>query len=68
MILKKMGYRIIKEFVNIMGFVFYLNGDFVFIGFVKVENFWCFLFYFESVCLILLIEIICGCFFGCYYC
>lgn len=66
--LKSAGYKITKELANIKGLAFYLNGEFVFTGFAKVEDFWRFPPYPESVRLISPIEITRGCPFGCYYC
>ncbi|ASI99811.1 TIGR04013 family B12-binding domain/radical SAM domain-containing protein [Thermococcus celer] len=66
--LKKARYRITKELLNIRGLAFHLNGDFVFTGFARVEDFWRFPPYPESVRLISPIEISRGCPFGCYYC
>ncbi|ANF23022.1 TIGR04013 family B12-binding domain/radical SAM domain-containing protein [Thermococcus piezophilus] len=66
--LKKTGYKITKELLNIMGLSFYLDGELTFTGFAKVENFWRFPPYPESLRLISPIEISRGCPFSCYYC
>lgn len=66
--LKKTNYRITPELAKIRGLAFYLNGEFVFTGFAKVEDFWRFPPYPESVRLISPIEISRGCPFRCYYC
>ncbi|NJD99122.1 TIGR04013 family B12-binding domain/radical SAM domain-containing protein [Thermococcus sp. LS1] len=66
--LKRTDYKITRELLNITGLAFYLNGEFVFTGFAKVEDFWRFPPYPESVRLISPIEITRGCPFGCYYC
>ncbi len=66
--LKRTGYKITKDLLNITGLAFYLNGEFVFTGFAKVEDFWRFPPYPESVRLISPIEISRGCPFRCYYC
>ncbi len=66
--LKRTGYRISRDLLNIKGLSFYLNGKFVFTGFAKVEEFWRFPPYPESLRLISPIEISRGCPFGCYYC
>ncbi|MCD6373428.1 MAG: TIGR04013 family B12-binding domain/radical SAM domain-containing protein [Thermococcus sp.] len=66
--LKRRGYRITPELAKIRGLAFYLNGEFVFTGFAKVEDFWRFPPYPESLRLISPMEISRGCPFRCYYC
>ena len=66
--LKDNDYRVTMELLGIGGLAFYFNGEFVFTGFAKVEDFWRFPPYPESVRLISPIEISRGCPFGCYYC
>jgi len=66
--LKRTGYQITRDLINIRGLSFYLNSNFVFTGFAKVEDFWRFPPYPESVRLISPIEISRGCPFRCYYC
>ncbi|WP_297418516.1 TIGR04013 family B12-binding domain/radical SAM domain-containing protein [Thermococcus sp.] len=66
--LKGTDYKITKDLLGINGLAFYLNGEFVFTGFAKVEDFWRFPPYPESAHLISPIEITRGCPFGCYYC
>lgn len=66
--LKKSSFRITKELMEIKGLAFYLNGEFAFTGFAKVEDFTKFPPFAESSYLIAPIEISRGCPFGCYYC
>ena len=66
--LNKTDYKITGDLLNIRGLAFYINGEFTFTGFAKVEDFWRFPPYPESVRLISPIEISRGCPFGCYYC
>ncbi|ASJ10075.1 B12-binding domain-containing radical SAM protein [Thermococcus sp. P6] len=66
--LRGTGYRITKELLGVKGLAFYLNGRFVFTGFARVEDFWRFPPYPESLRLISPIEISRGCPFSCYYC
>ncbi|EHR77910.1 Fe-S oxidoreductase [Thermococcus litoralis DSM 5473] len=66
--LKKSNFKITRELMEIKGLLFYLNGEFVFTGFAKVEDFTKFPPFAESSYLIAPIEISRGCPFGCYYC
>jgi len=66
--LKKSNFKITRELMEIKGLAFYLNGEFVFTGFAKVEDFTKFPPFAESSYLIAPIEISRGCPFGCYYC
>jgi len=66
--LKRNNFRITKELAEIKGLAFYLNGEFVFTGFAKVEDFTRFPPFAESSHFIAPIEISRGCPFGCYYC
>lgn len=66
--LRRTNYRVTRELADIRGLAFHLNGEFTFTGFAKVEDFWRFPPYPESVRLISPIEISRGCPFGCYYC
>lgn len=68
MTLKRTDYRITRDLLNIRGLAFYLNGEFAFTGFAKVDDFSHFPPYPESVRLISPIEISRGCPFRCYYC
>ncbi|MCA6214120.1 MULTISPECIES: TIGR04013 family B12-binding domain/radical SAM domain-containing protein [Thermococcus] len=65
---KKSNFKITRELMEIKGLAFYLNGEFVFTGFAKVEDFTKFPPFAESSYLIAPIEISRGCPFGCYYC
>ncbi|WP_175059788.1 TIGR04013 family B12-binding domain/radical SAM domain-containing protein [Thermococcus sp. 2319x1] len=65
---KKSNFKITRELMDIKGLAFYLNGEFVFTGFGKVEDFTKFPPFAESSHLIAPIEISRGCPFGCYYC
>ncbi|ALV63353.1 Uncharacterized protein ADU37_CDS16540 [Thermococcus sp. 2319x1] len=65
---KKSNFKITRELMDIKGLAFYLNGEFVFTGFAKVEDFTKFPPFAESSHLIAPIEISRGCPFGCYYC
>ncbi|MCO6040572.1 TIGR04013 family B12-binding domain/radical SAM domain-containing protein [Thermococcus alcaliphilus] len=66
--LKKSNFKITRELMEIKGLAFYLDGEFVFTGFAKVEDFTKFPPFAESSYLIAPIEISRGCPFGCYYC
>ena len=66
--LKRTKFKITKELLSICGLAFYLNGEFVFTGFAKVDDFAKFPPFAESSLLIAPIEITRGCPFGCYYC
>ncbi|WP_457751300.1 TIGR04013 family B12-binding domain/radical SAM domain-containing protein [Thermococcus sp.] len=66
--LKRTNYRITPKLATVTGLAFYLNDEFVFTGFAKVEEFWRFPPYPESLRLISPIEISRGCPFRCYYC
>ncbi len=68
MVLRRTGYRITSELLNVRGLAFYLKGKFKFTGFAKVDDFSKFPPYPESVRLISPIEISRGCPFRCYYC
>ncbi len=66
--LKKNNFKLTKDLMEIKGLAFYLNENFVFTGFAKVEDFTKFPPFAESSHLIAPIEISRGCPFGCYYC
>ncbi|WP_457752609.1 TIGR04013 family B12-binding domain/radical SAM domain-containing protein [Thermococcus sp.] len=66
--LKQTKFKITKGLLSIRGLTFYLNGEFVFTGFAKVDDFAKFPPFAESSFLIAPIEISRGCPFGCYYC
>ncbi|WP_324735500.1 TIGR04013 family B12-binding domain/radical SAM domain-containing protein [Thermococcus sp. SY098] len=66
--LKQTKFKITKELLSIRGLAFYLDGEFVFTGFAKVDDFAKFPPFAESSFLIAPIEISRGCPFGCYYC
>ncbi len=61
-------FKITKNLLSIRGLAFYLNGEFTFTGFARVEDFWRFPPYPEGLRLIAPIEISRGCPFGCHYC
>ncbi|HHI00286.1 MAG TPA: TIGR04013 family B12-binding domain/radical SAM domain-containing protein [Thermococcus litoralis] len=67
-VLKRSSFRITKELMDISGLAFYLNDNFVFTGFARIEDFTKFPPFAESSRLIAPIEISRGCPFGCYYC
>lgn len=67
-VLKKTGFRITEELMGVRGLAFYLNGNFMFTGFARVEDFAKFPPYAESLRYIAPIEISRGCPFACYYC
>lgn len=62
------NFGITKELLGIKGLAFYLNGQFIFTGFARVDDFTKFPPFAESSRLIAPIEISRGCPFGCYYC
>lgn len=66
--LKSRKFKITKELLDIKGLAFYLNGQFAFTGFAKVEDFARFPPYAETSKLIAPIEISRGCPFACRYC
>lgn len=66
--LRENGFKTDTALLKIRGLAFYLNGEFTFTGFARVEDFWRFPPYPEGLRLIAPIEISRGCPFGCYYC
>ncbi|WP_456398405.1 TIGR04013 family B12-binding domain/radical SAM domain-containing protein [Palaeococcus sp. (in: euryarchaeotes)] len=66
--LKRNSFKLTKELMKIRGLAFYLNGDFIFTGFAKVDDFTKFPPYAEGLRYIAPIEISRGCPFACYYC
>ncbi|USH00011.1 TIGR04013 family B12-binding domain/radical SAM domain-containing protein [Thermococcus argininiproducens] len=67
-LLKRSDFRLTRDLLNIQGLAFYLNDEFTFTGFARVDDFTKFPPFAESSRLIAPIEISRGCPFGCYYC